>query len=146
MDLDTAIEMLYELAEGINPLTREPLSMFDCCRDEQIVRALYMVLAAGEVSAAAARSAAAKPAAAKSVAAKSAVTKPAVAKTVHMQDGRNRQNRTWLKWEDDLLCVMVNLEKPKQEICRILGRSPKAVAARLVWLGVIASRREWLEK
>ena len=46
MELERAKELLFTLADGVNPLTGEVLSEADSCNQAEIVRALYTVLRA----------------------------------------------------------------------------------------------------
>lgn len=46
MDLERAKELLWSLADGVNPLTGEVLCNQDSCNQVEIVRALYSVLVA----------------------------------------------------------------------------------------------------
>lgn len=114
MELARAKELLYTLADGVNPLTGEVLSDADACNQADIVRALYAVLQALD----------------------SPVEKP-------KRPLPEKAGKPWTPDDDAMLCRMFDEGFSKQEICAHFKRTIGSISARLVRLDKISSRDEF---
>lgn len=115
MDIERAKELLGSLAEGIDPLTGEVLPKDHVCNQPEMIRALYCVL--GELD--------------------GAKVKPE--KTQPKNAGK-----PWTPDDDARLCQMFDEGATRRGMCEHFQRSRGAIEARLVRLGKIDSRDEFL--
>jgi len=119
MELERAKEVLKILADGIDPTTGEILPNTDIINNPEVIRALHVAVRA-------------------------------IDKELWFQKKRtsaNTQNsnsgKSWTREEDMTLCQMFDSGSTKKEIRNHLKRTDRAIAARLVRLGVISSRSEY---
>ena len=114
MDTAYATELLKGLADGINPLTGERLSMEDSCNQPDIIRALHMAVAVME--------------------------KKAVKEKVLPENA----GKSWAAEDDKDLGEMFDRGCSRKELCEHFKRTSGAIAARLVRIGKIKDRDDWL--
>lgn len=119
MDIERAKELLLILSDGINPLTGEILPDEDICNQVEIVRALNTVLRELE----------------------------------QCQKKKNKKSpllenagKPWTEADDDLLSIMFDEGYSRKDICVHFKRTTGAVASRLVRLGKIENRDQFMYK
>ena len=117
MDILRAKEILEGLADGVNPLTGEELSVRDSCNQVEVVRALHTVLRYLEIPHD-----------------KVKITQP------------ENVGKPWTSEDDEILCRMFDTGCSTQDMCNHFLRSRGGIAARLVRLGKINSRDELRSK
>lgn len=114
MELERAKELLFTLADGVNPLTGEVLSEADSCNQAEIVRALYAVL-------------------------RTLDTPTEKSKRPQPENA----GKPWTPEDDGMLCQRFDEGFSKQELCAHFKRTTGSIAARLVRLEKITSRDEF---
>jgi hypothetical protein len=108
MELQEAIATIRALADGLNPINREPLDANDACRQPQSVKALNRALAA------------------------------LVAQQDREKNSPGNAGRSWSRAEDQQVCEELRQGKDINEMAKAHNRTVPAIAARLVKLGKIA--------
>lgn len=121
MDIERAKEILTILADGVNPITGEVLEKDDCCNQVEIVRALNIVLRQVENK----------------------------SKGETRQNGKSKAlfenaGKPWSEEDEEALSRMFEDGCSGKEICDHFKRSNRAIAARLVKLGKISEREEFM--
>ena len=113
MDITKAKRIVELLADGINPITGEELEPTDSCNQIEVVRALHTMLRC-------------------------------LPPAAEERTGRSKDNagKPWNVDDEEDLCEMFDDGISIKEICRRLGRSRGAIAARLVKLGKINERAD----
>ena len=118
MNINQAKNIIAALADGINPVTGKVLPDNDSCNQPQVIRALHSVLAVlGE-----------NEKAAQSI----IVDKP------------DNAGKSWTKEDEETLCEMFDSSCAPDTISQYFKRTDRAIAARLVKLGKIADRDDWM--
>ncbi len=113
MNVMRAKEILATLADGVDPMTGEVLPPQDCCNQAEVVRALHVALRLMET-------------------AESPAKKPK----------RENAGKPWSSDEESVLISEYQQGIPSHEIAKRHKRTQRAIAARLVHLGVVATREE----
>ena len=113
MEIQRAKELLYILADGINPLTGEVLPGSDSCNQADIVRALHAVLMA--------------------------LDKQPQKK---QQNQPENAGKTWSSDEDAQMLYEYRHGTKTSELAKIHKRTKGSIVARLVKLGEINERNE----
>ena len=108
MELQEAIATIRNLADGLNPTTREPLDPNDACRQPQSVKALNRAIGA------------------------------LLAQQDRESRNPANAGRSWTRAEDQQLCEELRQAKDINEMAKAHNRTVPAIAARLVKLGKIA--------
>lgn len=129
MDLADAREILYVLAGGRHPITRESLADDDACNNVDVVRALYTILAYVDSVEANIQSEPLNP----------RLTREQ--RNLERSLPRNK-GKSWTIEEDEELCDMFDRGVKASELCAHFERTHAGIAARLVRLGKISERQE----
>jgi hypothetical protein len=108
MELKEAIATVRTLADGLNPITREPLDPNDSCCQPQAVKALNRALGA------------------------------MLAQQDRESRSPANAGRSWTRAEDQQVCEELRQGKDINEMAKAHNRTVAAIAARLVKLGKIA--------
>ena len=108
MELERAKQMLYALADGINPVTGEVLSGDDSCNQVEVVRALHAVLRATETAGRKKRDS-------------------------HVPE---HAGEPWKPADDEALRHMYEAGATIREIATCFGRTDLAVRSRLLKIGI----------
>lgn len=116
MDLQRAKELLYTLADGVNPLTGEVLPEADSCNQVEIVRALHKVLRALDETDARQRALA------------------------------GNAGKPWTAEDDAALCRMFDAGSTRKDMQSYFQRTKGAIEARLVHVGKIQRRSDFRGK
>ena len=116
MDLHRAKELLYTLADGVNPLTGEILPETDSCNQVEIVRALHKVLRVLDETDAKQKS-------------------PA-----------GNAGKPWTAEDDAALCRMFDAGSTCQDMQAYFQRTRSSIETRLVRVGKIQRRSDFRGK
>lgn len=107
MNIESATEILKVLANGINPITGELLSLDDSCNQPEVIRALYRIL-----------------------------RELRDVKT-NKNDLPENAGKPWTEFDDYTLCKMYDEGKSVKELSEYFKRTSGAITSRLKLLGKI---------
>lgn len=116
MDLQRAKELLYTLADGVNPLTGEILPETDSCNQVEIVRALHKVLRVLDET------------------------------DAKQKGTTGNAGKPWTLEDDAALCRMFDAGSTCQDMQAYFQRTRRSIEARLVRVGKIQRRSDFRGK
>ena len=116
MDIEHAKVLLSTLADGVDPLTGEVLGSDNVCNRPEIVRALHTVLCE--------------------------LDRPPEKKAKKNLPGN--AGKPWTAEEEAAICEMFDSGASRRELCERFKRTSGALASRLVKLGRLRDREEFL--
>lgn len=115
-----AMEILYALSLGRDPLTDLQLPVSHVCNQPAVIRALIMGARALCDTA----------------------STPEEPVELPKKPKYPNSGKPWSTYDDVYLCQLFDEGTPVEVMCRRFGRSPSGIAARLVRLGKIEQRRD----